>query len=55
MKFFIRVALLLHVSPDHPFVAMLTHRAGEISVCPKLPSPELLPDLWTPLENLSSR
>ena len=55
MKLFVRVALLLHVSPDHPFVPVLAHRAGEIPIRPKLPSPELLLYLRTPLKHLSCR
>ena len=49
------VTLVLDVLPDHVLISMLAHRACEVPICPKLPTPELFLHLRATLENLARR
>jgi len=53
VKLFVDLALTLDVFPNHVFVAMLPNRACEITIRPKLPTPQLLLHLRASLEYLS--
>ena len=55
VKLVIFIALILDVVSYRRFITMLTHRAGEITIGPKFPSPQLFLDLRTPAKNLPRR
>ncbi|MDR6504059.1 hypothetical protein J2785_007253 [Burkholderia ambifaria] len=46
MQLVVFLALILDIPAYHFFVAMLTHRAREISICPELTAPQRLLHLW---------
>ena len=55
MQLMIDVPLLFDISGHGSLAAVFTYRARKISICPKLPSPELLLNLRTTFEDLPCR
>ena len=55
MKLLIFSALILDVILYRRLIAVLAHSAGEVAIAPKLPTPQLLLDLWTHPENFLCR